>query len=63
MKVDLSTRGANNNTMVFIYLQKGQRRKKESISLGVHGVNWRAVTKERQASAHKEKEEVERQMD
>lgn len=27
------------------------------------GVNWKAITKERQASTHEEKEEVERQMD
>lgn len=48
--------------MVFIYLQK-TREEKELISLGVQGVNWRAITKERHASTHKEKEEVERQMD
>ncbi len=63
-KVNLSTQlwGANNNTTAFIYLQKGQRRKK-SISLGVQGVNWRAITKESEASTHEEKEEVERQTD
>lgn len=52
--------------MVFIYLQKGQRRKKNKKTidlLGEQGVNWSAITKQRQASTHKEWEEVGRQMD
>lgn len=56
--------------MVFIYLHKKRPetekrgKKKENQSLrGVQGVNWRAITKETRTTTHKEKEEVERQMD
>jgi len=38
--------------------RKGEEEKK-SISLGVHGVNWKAITKERQASTRQGKGAVE----
>lgn len=47
-----------------MYKKPGDGKKIEkSISLELQGVNWRAITKERQASNPKEKEEQERRMD
>lgn len=48
-----------------MYKKPGDGKKKieKSISLELQGVNWRAITKERQTSNPKEKEEQERQMD
>lgn len=50
---------------LFMYKKPGDGKKKteKSISLELQGVNWRAITKERQASNPKEKEEQERRMD
>lgn len=56
-------------TQQYLFMYKkprdGKKKKKieKSISLELQGVNWRAITKERQASNPKEKEEQERRMD
>lgn len=64
MKVNLSTQlGEQTITQRYLFIYKKAREEKNQSLLGEQGVCWRAITKESQASTHKEKGEVERQMD